>query len=124
MGALDAGRYRLRLRQVDTDGTVNVHGGVEVFIGMREALRARFSGANPARSATALALAVRDPQALTVSVSDVTGREVLHVVTEVLGASQTVRVPLDVSGLGSGAYFVRVTGEAGVAQMLRLVVAR
>lgn len=120
---LDAGRYRFRLRQLDTDGTVHVHEAVEVFVGMTDAVRVRFVGPNPARGATTLALAVRDPQRVTVTVVDVTGRERLHLETAELAGSQTVRLPLDVSELGTGTYFVRVTGE-GFAPLLRLVVAR
>ncbi|MBE2185603.1 MAG: T9SS type A sorting domain-containing protein [Rhodothermales bacterium] len=120
---LEAGRYRFRLRQLDTDGTLHVHDAVEAFVGMTDAVRVRVAGPNPARGTTALALAVRDPQRVTVSVVDVTGRERLRVETAELSGSQTVRIPLDVSGWGTGTYFVRVVGE-GFAPLLRLVVGR
>lgn len=119
---LDAGRYRFRLRQLDTDGTVHVREAVEAMVGMTDAVRVRVAGPNPARGATALALAVRDPQRVTVTVVDVTGRERLRLETAELAGSQTVRIPLDVSELGTGTYFVRVVGE-GFAPLLRLVVA-
>ncbi|MCA0269902.1 MAG: T9SS type A sorting domain-containing protein [Bacteroidetes bacterium] len=120
---LEAGRYRFRLRQLDTDGTLHVHDAVEAFVGMTDAVRVRVAGPNPARGTTALALAVRDPQRVTVSVVDVTGRERLRVETAELSGSQTIRIPLDVSGWGTGTYFVRVVGE-GFAPLLRLVVGR
>jgi hypothetical protein len=66
---------------------------------------------NPFRGQARVEVAVREAQQVTVEVYDVLGRRVARLFDGAVAASQTEALAFSASGLGSGLYVVRVTGE-------------
>jgi hypothetical protein len=75
---------------------------------------------NPAQAATTLKLTLQRPSALSIRISDASGRQ--FAVQNVEGQAGENRVPLEISGLPNGLYFVQVVDERGSAATLKLVV--
>ena len=78
---------------------------------------------NPLRSTGAVRFTLNAPADVSVSVVDVTGRVVARIHEGALGAGPHA-LRLDVRGLASGVYLVRVSGAGGVAAAQRVSVAR
>jgi hypothetical protein len=115
-----------RLRQVDLDGTASISDPVTVN---RPSLEAELlpSYPNPAQSMVTLRYAVPDrgdasgPSAVRIELYDLLGRRVQTVVdTEAAGRYEQV---MDVSGLASGTYFLRMQTE-GFTETQRLTIVR
>ena len=77
---------------------------------------------NPASASTEIRFTLDAPQAVSVALVDVLGREVVRVAEGAFGAGEQ-RLPLDVRGLPPGVYVVRLTAGGSVATQ-RLTVAR
>jgi hypothetical protein len=120
--AADAVTYRLR--QVDTDGTASIVGETTVERGPVEALELLGTFPNPARSQATVRFAVPE-QAEAADVQmrlyDVLGRQVRTVRSSV--APGRHEQSLDVSGLSSGVYVLRLQAE-GTSTSRKLTVLR
>jgi hypothetical protein len=109
--ALAPGPHAFRLRQVDDDGTATLSREVSVAVALDAAYELTWTGANPFRDRTALALRVAEVQAVTVAVYDLLGRRVLTLHDGALPPLVEHRFALDARTLAPGSYFVRVAGE-------------
>jgi len=117
----DAERLTYRLRQIDTDGTAELSPAITVVRGPAETqLFAPFP--NPARQQATVRFAVAGkPQEVIIQLYDILGRQV-QTVYEGPAEGRTERA-LDVSGLSSGAYVLRMQVGDQV-QTRRLTVVR
>jgi hypothetical protein len=122
LAGLRAGTHRLRLRQVDFDGTPTVSPVVEVTLGLEAPYRLAPPAPNPFATRAEMALTVRTTQAVTVAAYDVLGRRVAVLHDGPLRAGQRTPLTLDGTRLASGVYLVRVTGEtfATTARVVRV----
>jgi len=105
--AADSVRYRLR--QVDLDGTTSYSDPVVVDRGAVEELKLLGTAPNPAQNRATVRFAVpedTDAGAVTMRLYDVLGRRVRTVRAKAEPGRHTLR--LDVRGLGSGTYFLRL----------------
>ena len=118
---LAPGRHAFRLRQVDLDGTAHYSATIEAVVAPDGAAAVALDGPNPFRTRTALAVSVREPQAVTVAVYDALGRRVAEAFRGAVDGSR--RVEVDGAGLSAGHYVVVVEGERFRAT-LPLTVAR
>jgi hypothetical protein len=119
--AADALTYRLR--QIDTDGTANVSDPVTVERGAPDRLALLGTYPNPARSRATVRLAIPEQAAAddaTLRVYDVMGRQV-RTVEDVSGGRSTV--DLDLNGLSSGVYVLRLSA-GGATRTQRVTVVR
>jgi hypothetical protein len=119
--AADAVTYRLR--QVDTDGTASIVGETTVERGAVEALELLGTFPNPARSQATVRFAVPEQaegSEVQMRLYDVLGRQVRTVRTSV--APGRHEQSLDVSGLSSGVYVLRLqAGETAKTRRLTIV---
>ena len=106
---LAAGRHSFRLRQVDLDGAASYSPTVEVAVAPSGAAAVALDGPNPFATRTALTVAVRDPQTVSVAVYDALGRRVADAFRGPVDGSR--RVGIDGAGLSAGLYVVVVEGE-------------
>ena len=105
------GRHRFRLKQIDLDGAFEYGPEVEVVIGVPEAYVLSEAYPNPFNPRAQFTLAVAAAQHVHVAVYDVRGREVALLHDGMLEAGRAHRFTLEASGLPSGVYFYRATGE-------------
>lgn len=116
----DADSLTYRLKQIDTDGSVHVSEEVTVHRAVTDVqLLGTFP--NPARNQATIRYAVPDRQNVTISLYDVLGREVRTVRNE--GKEGRTKAQLDVAGLSSGTYFLRLE-TGGDVKTERLTVVR
>lgn len=115
----EAGRFAYRLRQIDTDGTETVSGPVMVERPSSERLLLRPPAPNPAATRATVKLAVPDAGQASLRLFDVMGREVRTVAVQ--GGREALT--LDLSGLASGTYVLRLRAE-GASRTRRLTVVR
>ena len=108
---LEPGRHTFRLKQIDYDGTFEVHPAVEVFIEQAEAFRVSEAFPNPFAVRTQVEVSVAAAQRVTVEVIDVRGRRVATLHDGLLEANRPHRFAFGGEGLPSGLYFYRITGE-------------
>jgi len=111
--AADSVRYRLK--QVDLDGTTSYSDPVVVDRGAVEELQLLGTAPNPASSRATVRFAVpegTDAEAVTMRLYDVLGRAVRTVQAEAEAGRHELQ--LDVNGLGSGTYFLRLRGENAI----------
>jgi len=108
--AADSVHYRLK--QVDTDGTAHFTTPVTLAMGTPDQLTLRTPFPNPVRSQTTIRYAVPERQDVSLVLFDVMGRRV-RTLTQ---SSQTGRHErrLDVSGLSSGLYLLRLRAGSSV----------
>lgn len=106
------GTHRLRLRQVDTDGTAARSEAVEVHVGLETAYRLSEAAPNPVRQRAMLQLEVQTPQHVTARLYDVLGRRVATLHDGATRPAAPLRLTVNGTRLPSGVYFVRVVGEA------------
>jgi hypothetical protein len=109
------GTYAFRLRQVDLDGTSMLSDTVEVTMSLERAYNLSSIYPNPAQSAASIDLAVRERQKVAVELYDLLGRRLETVFDQSIAPNRTRSVRVQVSGLASGAYFIRVRGESFTA---------
>ena len=115
-----ADRLEYRLRQVDLDGTATLTDPVSIERTVEE-LQLKKTFPNPARSQATVRFAVPQRQEVTLELYDVLGRQVQTVSDgEVQGRRE---LQVDLSGLASGMYFLRLNAE-GQTETQRLTVVR
>jgi hypothetical protein len=120
---LPVGTHQFRLRQVDLDGSSTLTDPVTVDIQMQKAVKLTAPAPNPASSNATLSFAVKEQAETTIRLYNTLGQQVATVYagTPQAGEEQTARV--DVSGLPSGAYFLRLSAD-GQTRTQRLTVVR
>ena len=108
----DAGSAPRAVGNSDTGGFRRYTGPVTAEVKMDEAYRLS-AYPNPVQQRTTVELAVKERQEVSVGLYDVLGRRVATLHSGPLPAQELRRFRLDVSatGLTSGTYFLRVTGE-------------
>jgi hypothetical protein len=116
-----ADTLRYRLAQVDLDGTVNYSESVAVARGAVDQVELLGTYPNPAQTSATLRYAVPEGQEATIHLYDVLGQQVRTVAAEATGGRTTTQ--LDVSGLASGVYLLRLTA-GGTTKTQRLTVVR
>lgn len=116
-----ADTLRYRLAQVDLDGTVNYSESVSVARGAVGQVELLGTYPNPAQASATLRYAVPAGQEATIHLYDVLGQQVRTVAAEATGGRTTTQ--LDVSGLASGVYLLRLTA-GGTTKTQRLTVVR
>ena len=104
-----ADRLSYRLRQIDADGTESFSESVTVA---RQVMQARLlpTYPSPARGQTTIRYAVPERQDVRIELYDILGRRVQTVVNA--QAEGRTEAQLDVSGLTSGTYFLRMQTES------------
>ena len=110
-----------RLRQIDTDGTESFSEAVRVAQGV-QAAELLPTYPNPVRGQATIRFAVPERQAVRIVLYDLLGRRVQTVV-RADAEGRTERV-LDVSGLASGTYFLRMQAAGGIVATQRITVVR
>ena len=108
--ALSPGRHVFRLRQVDTDGSATLSDTVAVEVGLGATSSVEVAP-NPVRTDATVTLRVRSEQEVTAALYDLLGRKVRTLHEGRLAPRQAHRLSLETSGLTSGTYLLRVTGE-------------
>ena len=120
---LPVGTHQFRLKQVDLDGSSQVHGPVSVDVQMQEALKLTAPAPNPVSSTATLSFAVKEQAEATVAVYDMLGRRVTTLYDGTPAPGQQQRVQMDASTLPSGAYLLRLRA-AGRTETQRVTVLR
>jgi hypothetical protein len=108
---LEAGRYTVRLRQVDFDGTNTVVGSVEVSVSVDGTHLLASASPNPFVESTRFSLSVSSAQHVTVNVFDTLGRRVATLFDGVMEADLATQISVTGSDLPAGVYFIRAQGE-------------
>jgi uncharacterized repeat protein (TIGR01451 family) len=120
---LSVGTHQFRLKQVDLDGSSQVHGPINVDVQMQEALKLTAPAPNPVSSTATLSFAVKEQAEATVAVYDLLGRRVQTLYGGTPTPGQQQRVQMDASTLPSGAYLLRLRA-AGRTETQRVTVLR
>jgi len=120
---LSVGTHQFRLKQVDLDGSSQVHGPISVDVQMQEALKLTAPAPNPVSSTATLSFAVKEQAEATVTVYDMLGRRVTTLYDGTPTPGQQQRVQMDASTLPSGAYLLRLRA-AGRTETQRVTVLR
>ncbi len=106
-----AGRYRLRLKQLDFDGSFEYSPEVEVAVGIPTLYHLSSAYPNPFNPETQFSLSVARRQRVQVAVYDQMGRRVATVFDGFMESQTTHAFTFSAEGLPSGLYLVRVLGE-------------
>ncbi len=109
------GRHRLRLKQLDFDGTFEYSPEVELAIALPEAFLFTAAYPNPFNPQTQLSLMVKRAQHVTVSVYDLLGRQVAVLFAGEMASKQARSLVFEASGLPSGTYVIQAVGETFTA---------
>ena len=115
------GRHRLRLKQIDFDGTFEYSPEVEVAIAVPGAYHLSKAYPNPFYPKTSFSISVGRAQHVEVAVYDLRGRRVAELYDGPLRAGTTRAVTFTAGALPSGLYLIRIRGEyfaAGQAVVL------
>ena len=120
---LEPGRYQLRLRQIDTDGTETVIATATARVQVQGAVFVRPMQPHPVTGTSTLQIAVDESQHVEVYLFDVLGRRVDQMHDGRVRGNTPLALHLDGSGLAAGTYLLRITGER-FARTERVVVAR
>ncbi|TQE98899.1 MAG: T9SS type A sorting domain-containing protein, partial [Spiribacter salinus] len=110
-----------RLRQIDTDGTASFSEEVTIARPV-QAAELLPTYPNPARSTATVRFAVPERQDVRITLYDMLGRRVQTVVRA--DARGRTEAQLDVSGLASGTYFLRMQTDDGPVDTQRITVVR
>jgi len=124
--SLGVGTHQLRLAYEATEQGKSVRRATEAItatVELEDAYRLR-AYPNPVRERATIELAVKEAQPVTVAIYDVLGRRVATLHAGPLPAQELRRLRLDApaTGLTSGTYFLRVTGEQFAATRRMTVV--
>jgi len=120
---LTVGTHQFRLKQMDLDGSAQVHDPVTVDLQMQEALRLEAPAPNPVRSQATLSFAVKEPTEARITLYNTLGQAVRTVYRGTPGAGEGQTVDVSTTGLSSGAYFLRLRAD-GRTETRRLTVVR
>jgi hypothetical protein len=107
---LGAGLYRIRLRQVDFDGSARYSEAVEIYLGVPGDFSLSQPYPNPASRSTSFTLSLREGQDVEIALFDAAGRKVRSVYRGYVESNRTDVFSVDVTGLPSGMYVCRVDG--------------
>ena len=105
------GKHVFRLKQVDSDGAFAYSPEVEVSVELPVAYELSQAYPNPFNPQSQFTLRVQNEQQMTVELFDALGRRAALLHEGALSAGEAHVFTIDGSGLNSGLYFVRVTGE-------------
>ncbi|MEM6335008.1 MAG: T9SS type A sorting domain-containing protein [Bacteroidota bacterium] len=111
---LEPGRYQLRLRQVDFDGTFSYSPVVEATVEVPGQVFFSAPAPNPFTSRTRLRLATSSDQTVRVEVFDALGRPVAMLFEGHVQADLASELTLEAGDLPAGTYLIRATGETFV----------
>jgi hypothetical protein len=120
---LPVGTHEFRLRQVDLDGSSTLTGPVTVDIQMQDALKLTAPAPNPASTSASLSFAVKEQAETTITLYNTLGQQVATVYAGTPQAGEEQRTSVDVSGLPSGTYFLRLQA-GGTTATERVTVVR
>lgn len=109
---LPVGTHTFRLKQIDFDGAFEYSGEVEATVGVVGTYRLSDVYPNPFNPQAQFTLAVASAQNVNIAIYDVMGRRVATLHEGQLDANETYNFTVDGANLASGAYFVRIAGEA------------
>ncbi|NNE34946.1 MAG: T9SS type A sorting domain-containing protein, partial [Rhodothermales bacterium] len=109
--ALPAGEYAFRLRFVDVDGSFEYSETIEVDIEHPDNFVLGSAYPNPFNPSTSFVLSVKQTQNVEIGLFDLLGRQVVDVYSGPVeaGAARTFRI--DASGLTTGVYMIRASGQ-------------
>jgi hypothetical protein len=108
---LEPGVHSFRLRQVDLDGGATVSDAVEVLVPILGGVVLTNAYPNPFNPTTTFSVTVSRSQTVRVEVYDALGRMVDRVFDGLLESGVAKRLDFDATGLPSGLYVYRATGE-------------
>ena len=106
-----AGRYAIRLREVDTDGTTDYSPIIEVQVDVTEVVMQAKAYPNPFSSTAQVDVALASGQYLTAELYDLRGRRVRQLYAGQVAAHQTLSLTVDGQDLPAGVYLIRFTGD-------------
>ncbi|MBK8551866.1 MAG: T9SS type A sorting domain-containing protein [Ignavibacteria bacterium] len=110
---LNTGRYKYRLKQIDFNGGVNFHElRNEVSVGIPNVYSLLQNYPNPFNPTTKIDFELPHDGKVSISLYDISGREVVKLVNEVRTAGYHT-VEFNGSNLSSGMYFYRINAEGG-----------
>ena len=120
---LSVGTHQFRLKQVDLDGSSQVHGPISVEIRMQEAIRLTAPAPNPVSSTATLSFAVKEEAQAIVAVYDMLGRKAATLFEGTPTAGESNRLQFDASSLPSGSYIIRLQAD-GQTESQRMTIVR
>jgi len=120
---LPVGTHRFRLKQVDLDGSSTLIDPVSVDIRMQEAVKLTAPAPNPVSTSANLSFAVKEQAETTIRLYNTLGQQVATVYEGTPQAGEQQRARIDVSGLSSGTYFLRLRAD-GKTETQRVTVVR
>lgn len=109
---LAAGTHAIRLKQIDFDGAVDYHGTVEVTVGLPGTHVITDAYPNPFNPSAQFSLSVAQNQRVEIGLYNVLGQRVGVLLDGTVEAGVARDIRIDGTGLASGSYFVRISGEA------------
>ncbi|MEM1094262.1 MAG: T9SS type A sorting domain-containing protein [Bacteroidota bacterium] len=115
-----AGTYAIRLREVDTDGTIAYSPTVEVQVEVIAALVQSAVYPNPFHGSAQVDVALSEAQYLTAELYDMRGRRLRQLYAGHVAAHQTLTLRVDGEALPAGVYLVQFTTDGFTAHQ-RLV---
>lgn len=108
---LPVGTHQFRLKQINLDGSSTLTDPVSVRVKMQEAVKLTPPAPNPASSSATLSFAVKEQAETTITLYNTLGQRVATVYEGTPQAGEQQAVQIDVSGLPSGTYFLRLRAE-------------
>lgn len=108
---LQPGTHYFRLKQVDFDGVFAFHGDVEVAVGVPGTHLIEAAYPNPFNPSATFRFAVSNSQTVRAELVDMLGRVVASLYDGTPAADEFQTIAIDGSGLTSGTYLIRLTGE-------------
>ncbi|MBX2821297.1 MAG: T9SS type A sorting domain-containing protein [Rhodothermaceae bacterium] len=108
---LAAGVHRFRLKQVDFDGTFEYSPVVEISVRLASTYHLSNAYPNPFNPQSAFTLTVSRDQEVRITLHDLLGKEVGLIHSGLMEGQQEQQFLIDGSGLPSGTYLYRVSGE-------------
>jgi len=120
---ISVGTHQFRLKQVDLDGSSQVHGPISVDVQMQEALKLTAPAPNPVSSTATLSFAVKEKSQATVAVYDMLGRKAKTLYEGRPTPGESNRLQLDASNLPSGSYIIRLRAD-GQTETQRMTIVR
>jgi hypothetical protein len=109
---LDYGSWRVRLKQVDINGSWTYSAEIEVAIELAEEFVLGAVYPSPFSSTARFTLAVGEPQAVKIDAYNLLGQKVLTIFEGDMAANQTRSFELDGSTLPNGIYLIRAAGAS------------
>jgi hypothetical protein len=112
---VEPGKHTFRLKQVDLDGAFEYSSSVEIAVEVPNAYLLEAAYPNPFNPQTTIRFGVKNRAEVTMAMYDATGRVVRTLYKGVPEPNEMHEVRIDGSGLPSGVYLIRLTGESFLA---------